>query len=275
MSFIKYIIKKIIHLPRILSSNDRALPDFLIVGAQKAGTTSLFDYLNKHPQTDLSIIKEVHYFDINFNKSVNWYKSYFPKKKSNYKITGEATPYYLYHPLVPMRVAKLLPQIKLIILLRDPINRAYSQYKMEVRKGRESLNNFIDAIDNEAERLHTEKEKIHSNPYYYSIEHQAHSYLDRGLYYVQVKRWLKYFNKKQILVINSESFFCDPKKELSKVYKFLGIDVVFPNELRPSNVGGGKNIEPKVKNYLSDFFKNDQKKLNQLLKEKGFYEYFN
>ena len=140
----------------------RKLPDFLIVGVMKGGTTSLFRYLVRHPQVLPPFRKEIKYFDCNYINGQNWYQAHFPLKKKfvgGSKLTGEATPYYIFHPQAPMRIAEALPEAKIIILLRNPIDRAYSHYQHMVRVGREPLS-FEEAIAAEPERLAGEAEKI-------------------------------------------------------------------------------------------------------------------
>src|SRR5947209_1159841 len=143
------------------SADRRALPDFLIIGAQKAGTTSLYRYLAAHPDIVASTRKEVHFFDINFWRGEWWYRSLFPLRRRLQRrpplrnrpaITGEASPYYLFHPFAPERAAQLLPDAKLIVLLRDPVERAWSHYRHEVANGRETMT-FPDALAAEPARL--------------------------------------------------------------------------------------------------------------------------
>jgi len=116
----------------------RVLPNYLIIGAQKTGTSSLFNYLSMHPQVINSNKKEVHYFDKNFERPLNWYKQFFPFKfiANNYTI-GEATPDYLYHPFVAQRIYNTIPGVKLIIILRNPVERVISHYFQAVRKNNE------------------------------------------------------------------------------------------------------------------------------------------
>jgi hypothetical protein len=117
----------------------RVLPNYLIIGAQKAGTSSLFNYLSMHPQVKNSYKKEVHYFDKNYDKPINWYKQYFPFKfgVNDKTMIGEATPNYLYHPFVAGRIKKTIPDVKMIVLLRNPVERVISQYFQAVRKNNE------------------------------------------------------------------------------------------------------------------------------------------
>jgi len=133
------------------------LPDFIIIGVQRGGTTSLYKYMTKHPKIIPALKKEIHFFDNKFGKGLSWYESQFMqnpffcllkrKRKSEDTITGEASPYYIYHPHVPKRISKILPNVKLIAILRNPIERAFSHYNHEVRLGAEKLS-FEDALKN-------------------------------------------------------------------------------------------------------------------------------
>src|SRR4051812_20031887 len=123
---------------RHLSAPLRGLPSVLIIGAQKSGTTSLSSYLVEHPDMLPSLRKEVHYFSFNYERGVNWYRAHFPYTHHLRRgaLTLDATPYYLVHPLVAQRAAQLLPHAKLVVLLRNPVDRALSHYQHEVRGGR-------------------------------------------------------------------------------------------------------------------------------------------
>jgi hypothetical protein len=187
-------------------------PDFLIIGAQRAGTTSLFHYLSQHPTIRPPLLKEIHYFDLNPQKSPAWYFAHFPLNRGKF-ITGEASPYYLFHPEVPARVAKLLPSVKIIILLRNTIQRAYSNYQHSISLGIEKRS-FEEAIQPE---LNGQVYPIGS------IAHREQSYLARGLYAEQLERWLKIFPRKQIVILKSESFFQNPLENLNSISQFLGL----------------------------------------------------
>ena len=116
------------------------LPDYLIIGAQKCGTGSLYRYLNQHPRIKSGITKEVRFFDKYYNRGINWYRVFFPFKDllGRKYLTGDATPRYLDHPHAPKRVKEIIPNVKFIVLLRNPIDRAYSMYNMRVSRGRET-----------------------------------------------------------------------------------------------------------------------------------------
>lgn len=198
------------------------MPDFMIVGAQKAGTTSLYAYLTQHPQILSAKEKEVHFFDLNYDRGIEWYASQFPIARQHGSITGEATPYYLFHPCVPKRIYNLFPKIKLIVLLRDPVSRAISHYYHEVRLGYEMLS-LSDAIAQESARLHGETEKLLSDSTYHSINHQHYSYLARGVYIEQLKYWMTLFPKEQFLILKAEDLYTKPKDIVSQVLEFLGL----------------------------------------------------
>jgi hypothetical protein len=164
------------------------IPRFIIIGAQRCGTTSLYSYLIGHPYVASALQKEIHFFDLNFKKGVSWYRTQFPQLGEQGFITGEGSPYYIFHPHVPKRIFDTVPRAKLILLLRNPVDRAYSHYHHEVKLGVEPLS-FEDAIDREEERLHGQGEKIIADESYYSFNHQHYSYLCRGVYAYQLTVW--------------------------------------------------------------------------------------
>lgn len=220
------------------------VPDFIIIGAQKSGTTSLFNYLRQHPGTALPEQKEIHFFDKQYQKGAEWYFNHFPDLN---KITGEATPYYLYHPYAAKRIANICPKAKLIVLLRNPIDRAYSHFYMEKYRNREPLPAFEDAIKAEHERLEKEKKKLAQDPFYNSPVHQNHSYLDRGNYYLQVKQWLNCFPKENFIFLKSEDFFRHTDKVLESVFGFLGLPSQKIHNLKPTRQNHYPPMHPEIK----------------------------
>jgi hypothetical protein len=190
----------------------RKKPDFIIIGVQKGGTSSLFKYLSYHPQIVPSKKKEVHFFDNNFELGKYWYMNFFPWKwKCMGKKTGEASPYYIYHPHALARIKNHLPNVRLILLLRNPVERAFSEYNMALRKGKENITSFEEAIKKEI-MVKTEQTKMLNDPSYKSYFHQTFSYISRSMYADQIKSLLKYFSKEQVLIIKSEDFYINPKK---------------------------------------------------------------
>ena len=179
---------------RRINAGRRPLPGFVILGAQKAGTTSLHEYLCEHPLASSSTVKEVHYFDLAYERGPAWYRAHFQIPRRADEIAGEASPYYLFHPLVPARVARDLPEARLIVLLRNPIERAYSHHNHERALGFEKLG-FVEAIECEPERLRGEEERLAGERGYRSFAHQHHGYLARGRYADQLERWLAHVER--------------------------------------------------------------------------------
>jgi hypothetical protein len=200
----------------------RPLPDFLIIGAQKAGTTALYAYLRRHPQITGPSWKEVSFFDRHYARGEAWYRGNFPNAlRSRGDLVGEASPSYLFHPLAPGRVAALVPGAKLIALVRNPVDRAFSQYQHEVALGREPLS-FEDALDAEEERLRGEEERMLADPTYFSRPWWDYTYRARGRYAEQFERWLASFPREHLLVVPSEDLLLEPERTHARVLAFLG-----------------------------------------------------
>jgi hypothetical protein len=201
------------------------LPSVLVLGAQRSGTTSLFSYLAPHPQVLTPLSKEVHYFDLHYARGPEWYRRWFPYRwrLRSGALTIDASPYYLAHPLAPRRAAHLLPQAKLIALLRNPVDRAFSHHQHEMRGGRETLS-FAEAVEREQERLTGEEERLECDPDYYSFAHHRFSYVCRGLYLQQLRRWTQHFPRSQLLVLQSEWMFRDPAAAMAVVQDFVGLE---------------------------------------------------
>ncbi|MBA3348464.1 MAG: sulfotransferase domain-containing protein [Actinobacteria bacterium] len=203
----------------------RPLPDFLVLGAQKAGTTALYSYLRRHPEVTGPSWKEVSFFDRHYARGPAWYRGNFPLRRA--QLVGEASPSYLFHPLAPARTATLVPAAKLIVLVRDPVERAYSQYQHAVDFGRELLS-FEDALDQEGPRLEGELERMLADPRYFSRAWWDHTYVARGLYAEQLERWHASFPSEQLLVLANEDLSERPAETYARVLDFLGAP---PHEL--------------------------------------------
>jgi hypothetical protein len=205
----------------------RVLPDFLIIGALKAGTTSLYQYLHQHPHVNPAFKKEIKFYNCLYHRGYFWYRSFFPlrfKMQSNETrfITGEASPNYLFHPKAPQRVAERLPDVKLIVLLRNPIDRAYSHYQMNVRSGWEELT-FEEAIEKEPQRLAGEMERILADDRYPLETYRRYSYISKGHYAEHLQRWLEYFPRQNLLVVRSEELFTAPDSVYQSTLAYLGL----------------------------------------------------
>jgi sulfotransferase family protein len=230
------------------------LPGFVIIGVMKGGTTSLYYGLADHPNIQLPVTKQIHFFDLNYPKGRRWYEAHFPTRKAG-KISGEATPDYLfYHPDSARRLYESLPDARLIALLRNPVDRAFSHYNHMIRLGKETLS-FEEALDREDERLSGEAEKLSADPSYYSFNRHYLSYLSRGRYFEQIEQWLSAFPAEQLLVLNSHSFFDDPDRGAAQVIDFLGLPAARLENLRRLNTGRYDNMNPATRQRLIEYFR--------------------
>jgi sulfotransferase family protein len=209
----------------------RPLPDFLIIGAQKAGTTALYAYLRWHPEITGPSFKEVSFFDRHYTRGPAWYRAHLPARprqwptrlrNGRWPSVGEASPSYLFHPLAPERVASLMPWARLIAVLRNPVDRAFSHYQHEVALGREPLS-FEDALDAEEERMRGELERMAADPSYFSHAWWNYTYASRGRYAEQLERWYASFPREQVLVVLSDELSQEPDETYARVLDFLGV----------------------------------------------------
>lgn len=243
-------------LARNATASIRAFPNFIIIGAQRSGTSSLFSYLIQHPQIVGSVTKEVHYFDKHFEKGPDWYRSNFPLQLINeHALIGEATPSYLYYPEVPQRISNLLPEVKLIAILRNPTERAISQYFYTVKNGGEDLP-LMDALLAEESRIELEEagQGIAKNSK--KAPSQIHSYKQRGHYFQQLDRYWAHFPRNRVLIVESLALFRQPEETLREVFDFLGTDPDFkPPDLAPRNSNPIRQEVPEaVYRYLDAYF---------------------
>lgn len=266
-------IKQRLTWRRILTSPMRVLPDFIIIGTQKGGTSSLYRYLSEHPDVEASAGKEVHYFDRRYGRGQYWYRAHFPtawqrrecqRRTGHQPLTGEATPYYLFHPLAPHRVHALVPDVKLIALLRDPVERAYSSYQHQVRAGEESLP-FLEAIEREHERLAGAAECLEERGSGKARAHRKYSYLARGVYVDQLEAWLSVFPRSQLLIIRSEDFFDEPEAVFREVLGFLNLRPWQPRALHRFNSAEYGQMDPDVRRRLAQYFAPHNQRLYALL----------
>jgi hypothetical protein len=231
------------------TSSLRAKPDYLIIGTKRGGSTSLARWLLEHPQV-ASLFparetrKGTYYFDVNYDRGVHWYGSHFPSVaslKAASKIVGEAVPYYLYHPLAPVRARAYAPTAKVIALLRNPIDRAFGHWGERTRNGVEWLP-FPDALDAEAVRIAGEEERIMAEPGYVSFAHQHYSYVDQGRYERGLSRWMHHWPAHQLLILRSEDMYDDPGRIYRHVTEFLGLDPFSPTEFAAWNKRAGSSL---------------------------------
>ncbi len=254
------ILPRLTRTGRRLTAARRSGPSFLIIGAQKGGTTSLFDYLAEHPGVNAPRYKEVHYFDRYPDRPWSHYLSSFPLGDA---MTGEATPYYLFHPFVAERVARALPEAKLIAMLRDPVDRALSHHNHNVAMGSEDLP-FEEALDAEEARLAGAEAEL-ARPGALHYGHRHHSYVARGRYAEQLERWYAHFPREQVLVMSSEDFFADPAAGYAESLRFLGLPEHDPGPMSARNARSYDGMPPDVRDRLRARFAADNQRLYELV----------
>ncbi len=248
---------------RGVTSPLRRLPDWLVIGAQKAGTTSLAEYLGTHSQVRSAELKEIDYFTWFYDRPLRWYRGFFPLERTC-RSTGEASPSYLYDPRVPARVAKTLPDVRLIAVLRDPVDRAFSHYHHERKRGFEPLD-FEAALAAEPDRLIAEHERVGTDPGYVSMRLRHWSYLDRGLYAQQLRGWLEHFPQEGVHVVCAEEMFADPAAVYSRALEFLGLpDEPLP-AFPPLNANAYSPLADGLKARLGSYFEDANEELFVLL----------
>ena len=249
---------------RMPTSRARILPGFLLVGAQRCGTTSLSRTLDEHPAVFSAVLhEEVHFFDVSYRRGMSWYRSHFPllavARRSGRAVgvtpvSFESSPYYMFHPLAAERIARDLPGVRLLVLLRDPVERAYSGHAHEVAHGFES-EPFEAALELEPARLDGQAERIVADPGYFSYSHQHHSYMARGQYVDQLERLERHFGRDRLHVVDSGDFFTDPEATYDGVLAFLGL----PNRGHPAfkrrNARPRSPLPNSVRSALDDHYR--------------------
>lgn len=256
----------------------RSLPDFLVIGAQRSGTSSLYKWLGEHPLVLPSLRKETEYFSLNYEKGEAWYRAHFPsllrrrmlrQLRECEPLSFEATPYYLFHPFAPARAARLVPDAKLIVLLRNPVDRAYSHYHHMVRHGSETLS-FEEAIKSEPERVAADIERLQIEPLHRSLAHHRFSYLARGRYAEQLERWLSEFPRDRFLVLSSEELYASPSSAYQQVLAFLGLPYKGPSGFRNHSYTSGASakhgpMREDLRRSLLEEFEPENQRLYRLL----------
>ena len=258
---------------QIATSSIRTLPNFIIIGSSKSGTLAIHNYLLQHPDIDYSP-RNIHFFEYVYSDKISWYKSHFPTKlhkslvKTIHKrkcLIGEHTATYLHHPLVPQRVKDSIPDVKLIISLRNPIDRAYSNYHHHVREGYEKRT-FEEAVFSEIKRIEIIKDnnKLQiKNPNF--SNYVAFNYLRHGTYVDKIENWLKKFSREQLCIIENSDLSKNPQQVIDKLFVFLGLSRFKLKQEERWNVGKYKEMREATRKILVDFFKPYNERLYKLL----------
>lgn len=245
-------IKKIDKLAQIIDIKYRIV-DFIIMGTQKGGTTSA--QLNLAKNNDIFLYpEEIHYFDLNLKRGLNWYMKHFDYNK---KMVGEKTPELMYLEYTFPYIQSLNPSLKIILFLRNPVMRAFSAWKMDKNRNGLEYDNFETCIDNEIKYRLNENKNFHTASYHY---------LQRGLYYKQIKNIIKWFQKENILILISENVATNMTTEYNKIYSFLGVKLLYDIDYKKERVSNSdETIDKNTYNNLINFFKKDIKKLEKFI----------
>ena len=253
---------------RAATSFMRSLPDFIVIGAAKAGTTSLYETICKHPRVLPAVRKEINYFDDPrmHERGALWYRQHFPtllEKRLPRKLTGEATPSYFPHPAAPARVARAVPRAKLVLALRNPADRAYSHYNMRLRRGREFMT-FEDALGYEERRTAWDRERSATDPRHKAYGSYNYGYAEGGRYAEHLGRWLEHFAAERILVLEADRMRRDWQAALDEVCAFLGLEP-FCAPASSLNEGGYAPMSPAIREGLLDYFRPHNERLYSMI----------
>lgn len=255
----------------------RMEPSFMVIGASRCGTTSLFAALTAHPQVFRPTVnKGVNYFDLNYFRGPDWYRGHFPisqlaRRRASGAVSFEASGYYMFHPFALERLATDMPSTKLVAMLRDPVERAYSAFKHETARGFE-WESFERALDIEDERLIGEVERMATDQTYESFAHRHQTYVHRGQYAEQLQRARNLFPAKQIHVIESEDFFREPAREYRRLLDFLELDPFEPGRFDKHNARPSSPMPQKVLERLTAHFTPHDDHLAQMLGRRPAWE---
>jgi hypothetical protein len=266
-------------LARRITAPLRPLPDFLIIGSHKAGTRSLYHNLCSHPGILPCLGKEPDFFTFQWGRGVLWYRSLFPMRRfhsgnasrlADRTVTGEGSTSYLFAPHCPKNVRDVIPHVRIIVMLRNPVDRCYSHYHHNVRRSREPLP-FEDALEEEERRTSESIKRMIDDPAYLEADCFHYAYLKRSIYVDQLARWLSAFPSDQLLVLKSEGVFSDPQKAFDRVFTFLGVRPIDIPEARiHGDVNQAAPMRQETRQRLTAFFEPHNMRLNELLGEQFF-----
>ena len=262
----------------MVTASVRSPPDYLVIGAKRGGTTSLHAYLAEHPGV-LPLfprpqkIKGTYFFTDEWPRGPRWYRSHFPTTITRRRaarhlgydpVAGDSSPYYLFHPLAPARAASMVPEARVIALLRDPAERAFSHYNERRSNGTEPLD-FEDAVEAEGERCAGEEERILADPTYVSFAHRHQSYLGQSRYALPVRRWLDAFPNGRVLVLPAEELYRDPQGTYDRICGHLGLPEHTLRDPRVHNAVPSAALDPSTRARVRAALADDVGDLERLL----------
>jgi hypothetical protein len=264
----KHMILPFIRTYGRATSRSRPLPDFLIIGTKRGGTTSLLKYLRLHPQVlpmwpAAENAKKTWFFDDRYRYGEQWYRSHFPTQRQRDKavrqhgtpvLSGEAAPYYMFNPRVPSRVATTMPDVRVVVSLRNPVDRAWSHWRERRASGAEPLD-FAEALAAEEARLAGEEARMLAEPDYISTAHDHFSYRSRGRYLEQLERWWRLVPREQMHVLRSEDMYRDPNSVLKGLHEFLGLPFVPVSAPHRFNYLPSEPLSPDIRSDLAAYYR--------------------
>lgn len=243
---------------RMLLPAETMRASFFLIGAMKAGTSSLFNNLVLHPEIAEPLTKEIRYFDFHYRLGERWYLAHFPLRARSLRrgetVTGEASPSYMFDPHAPGRMHRFDPDAKLVVMLRNPVARAHSHYQHAVRYWGETRA-FGEAVRGEDEWMPGEQRLRRDHPAVMPVRRIQHSYLTRGRYLEQLTDWSQLFGREQMLVLKSEDYFHEPAAVLRDVLRFLALREWRPDGFERLNVARYAEIGPQLEAWLYDYYR--------------------
>lgn len=257
----KKLPKAVSFIPRVLTSPIRTLPDFIVMGFPKCGTTSLYAYLTEHPQIGAAFQKEIFFFIWHTKKGMLWYRANFPtvidkalhERGGKKFLTGEATPSYILYPETYEKIRKMNPKVKLILMLRNPVDKAFSNFNHLMKEGLAGEGGIEGAIKRDLQGQAKERTPFHS-------------IVSSGIYVDYIRKLHEVFPREQVLIVRSEDFFSDPRAVTGKCFRFLGLMDHPLEEYKNHNPGGyGKDADSPERKMLADFYRPHNKRLYDYL----------
>ena len=249
-----------------ITSPFRTIPNFIVIGVKRCGTTTLYEQLSEHPCIEKSSHDNLGFFNNNFELGINWYKSHFVtnlrkreiERKYGQFATYDVTSSYIQKKKTAENIFKTLPNVKLIIILRNPTDRAYSEYNQNIIDENESRE-FIDLIKQEIKEIQNME----------NIEFSSDkiNLVKKGMYEKQISPWLEIFDRKQILIITTEEFGEKTTETYDKIFRFLELPEYKIKNKERHRKGAYKEMNVKTRKILDDFYEPYNKELFQKIEE--------